>query len=393
MKKILQNRNFFLLWMGQSISSLGTWINFVALNAYIYHVTHSGTIMGIFLLIRLLPSLFFGSLGGILADRFDKRKIMLICDSLRAVIVLAFLFTTRISDFFVLGFLLSALDKIFGASMGAIIPDLVKKEEILEANSLNRMSSSLVTVMGPAVAGALIGFLGYKVAFIIDSASFLWSVLSLILIRMPALPEETSSGTPASLSGEMKEAAGFLAGSTLLLSFLFLRCLDGLGSGTYNTALPVHAETAKIGASFYGYLIACWGGGTFLGSLLTGRFKKMVSSTHLFCASMVLMALGMGGTFHAPLWLLGLLSIFIGGIGDGISSVLFSTLLMESPPRHLRGKIYGTVSAFLYMVVGAGMFLAGLSIDRMKYVHITDAGSLLIIVGTLIVWGLRGKEK
>lgn len=395
MNIILKNRNFFLLWSGQSISGLGTWINFVGLNAYIYHITGSGAILGSFLLIRILPALIFGSLGGILADRLCKRKIMIFCDLLRAVLVLSFLFTKDIFLFFLIGFILSALDKIFMASNGAILPDLVKKEDVLSANSINRMTNSIITVLGPAVGGALIGFCGYKTVFVIDSLSFFVSVATLIFMKKQGSLELKES-EKTDIIAEMKSTFKFLSGSSILLSFTFLRFLDGLGSGSYNTVLPVFASKINIlGGSYYGYLIAFWGLGTFLGSLSTGFLKTKIniSTKNLFCGAMIVMALGMGLTFNFNIAVISLISIFLGGIGDGISSVIFNTILMKAPPKELRGKVFGTISSFLYMVVGIGMLIAGFFIDFVKYVLITNGGTVTIITGTVFVWCITRKEK
>jgi MFS family permease len=388
MNILLKNRNFLLLWTGQSVSGLGTWINFIGLNAYIYHLYGSGRLLGLFLVIRLIPSVFFGSLGGVLADRFDRRKIMLICDALRAIMVLAFIFSTGLTEFFVIGFLLSALDKIFTASFGSMVPDIVKKEDLMQANSLSRMSSSVITVIGPAVGGLLIGFWGYKVVFLVDSLSFVFSVLTLLMIRT-ASKEAAQKKERQPIVQEFRESAIFLAGSILLMSTLFLRFLDGMGSGTYNAVLPVYGlKAVSLKGSFYGYLIAFWGAGTFIGSMaVTFLQKRMkVSLINLYCGAMVVMACGMGLTFRCDLWYCAFLSIFMGGVGDGISSVIFMTFLMEKPPAHMRGKIFGTVSATLYMMVGIGTYVAGLLLDKIKYVHITDVGSLVIVAGTLAVW-------
>lgn len=388
MNTLLKNRNFLLLWAGQSVSGLGTWINYIGLNAYIYHIYGSGKLLGIFLVIRLIPSVFFGSLGGVLADRFDRKTIMLICDSLRAIMVLAFIFSTGLTEFFVIGFLLSALDKIFTASFGSMVPDIVKKDCLMQANSLNRMSSSVITVIGPALGGMLIGFWGYKVVFIVDALSFVFSVTTLLCIRAEVKEAVLKKEHPP-LMQEFRETALFLAGSTLLLTTLFLRFLDGIGSGTYNAVLPVFGlKAVGLKGSFYGYLIAFWGAGTFIGSMAVTFFQKRlkIPLIHLYCGAMVVMAFGMGFTFRFDLWYCAFISIFIGGFGDGISSVIFMTFLMEKPPAHLRGKIFGTVSALLYMMVGIGTYLAGLLLDKIKYVHITDVGSLVIVAGTLAVW-------
>lgn len=377
-----------LLWIGQTVSGSGSWIDFVGLNAYVYHLSGSGKVLGFFLLIRLLPALLFGSLGGIMADRFDRRRILLYCDCARSILVLAFLFTRELYIIYIIGFLLSALDKVFLGSMGAILPDVIEKDEILKANSLRRMSSSLVTVLGPAIGGAIIGLWGFKIVFIIDSCSFFVSVLTLLFIRPPAAAGSPGEKAPDFIE-ELKVTWKFIAGSFLLSTFIILRLLDALGSGAYNTALPVFAsDVSKLGGSFYGYLIAVWGCGTFLGSAAVGFLQRMYKFKveHLFCSAMLLMAAGMGMTFNLNCWYLSMSAIFLGGLGDGVSGVLFTTMLMEAPPRELRGKVFGTVSAVLFMAAGIGMLLAGLMMDYFRYAHITNTGSLFIFASTLILW-------
>ena len=388
MKRLFKNKSFLLLWIGQTVSGFGSWIDFVGLNAYIYKLSGSGKILGFFLLVRLLPALIFGSLGGIMADRFDRRKILLLCDLARGILVLSFLFIKDLYLFFIIGFVLSALDKFFAASMGAILPDVVEKEDLLEANSLRRMSSSFITVIGPAIGGLLIGFWGYRIVFIIDSGSFFISVLTLLFVLSPAVIK-SCEGKPPGIIEELKVTFRFFAGSFLLSSFIVLRLLDSLGSGTYNTALPVFAShISQSGGSYYGYLIATWGCGTFLGSLLVGFLQKMYKCKieHLFCASMLVMSVGMGLTFIMDRLSLSLAAIFLGGIGDGISGVIFTTMLMEEPPRELRGKVFGSVSALFYMLAGLGMLLAGVLMDYTRYYYITSTGSIFIFITTIILW-------
>lgn len=392
MNRLFKNKNFLLLWIGQAVSSAGTWINFVGLNAYVYHVFGSGRILGLFLLIRLLPALLFGSLGGIIADRLDRRKILIVCDFIRGFLVLAFLSTDNLYLYFLIGFLLSALDKVFTASLGALLPDLVERDALMEANSLKRMSQSLVTVLGPALAGLLIGLWGYKVVFIIDSGTFFFSVLTLLLVISPE-PLAVKRLTPEGIREELRVTMRFITGSAIFFLFMLLRVVDGLGSGTYNTALPVFAS--GVAKSFYGYLVASWGCGTFLGSLLVGILQKTYKFKieSLFCGSMLLMALGMGGTFNVQQWIPSLVLIFIGGLGDGVSGVIFTTMMMEEPPREIRGKVFGSVSAIFYMAAGFGMLIGGILIDHFKYSGVTNAGSLFIAISTVVVWGILARNK
>jgi MFS family permease len=393
MWRLLRERNFFLFWSGQGFSEAGSWINFVGLNAYLYHVHNSGRLLALFLVFRLVPALLFGTLGGILADRYDRRKIMIACDLLRCVMVLFFLFARDLVTFFVLGFLLSSLDKIFGAALGAYLPNLVEKERLMEANGLRRMTSSVVTVIGPALAGLVIGLFGYRAVFLVDSGSFLVSVLTLLLIRREA-PRLQPAGKTTGILKDLKGAYLFLAGSPALLAMSLLRMADAFGSGAYNTILPVFARAFSLSmGSFYGFLIAVWGLGCFAGSLLAGRMgADGTRRRRVFFSAVSLMALGMLGCFNSTGWQTALLYIGIGGIGDGISSVIYLSMIMEESPEEMRGRIFGTVNALLHVAVGLGMLLSSFVISSVPAGRIAAAGSLLIIVCGLASWyGLARK--
>ncbi|MFH0802510.1 MAG: MFS transporter [bacterium] len=387
MWRLLRERNFFLFWSGQGFSEVGTWINFVGLNAYLYHVHNSGRLLALFLIFRLLPSILFGTIGGVLADRYDRRKIMILCDLIRCVLVLFFLFAHDLVTFFVLGFLLSSLDKIFGAALGAYLPNLVEKNRLMEANALRRMTSSVVTVIGPALAGLLIGLSGYNVVFLVDSGSFLVSVLTLLFLR-PASTQAPPAGKSPGILKDLKGAYLFMAGKSALIILSLVRMVDALGSGAYNTILPVFAKAFSFSmGSFYGFLIAAWGLGCFAGSLMAGRIKAdEIRRRRIFFSAVSLMAIGMLGCFNSPGWLGALLYIGLGGIGDGISSVIFLSVIMEESPEEMRGKIFGTMNAFLHLAVGLGMLLSSFVIGSVPVGRIAAAGSLFIIVGGLAAW-------
>ena len=398
MRIFTENRKFFFLWIGQFVSSCGGWINYVALNVLLYELTGSGKTLGLFFAVRMLPSLFFGAVGGYLADRFDKRKLMIMCDTVRAVSVLTFIVTKDINIFFIVAFCLSAFDKIYSSCSGSIIPELVKKEDLMKANSYLRVSQSVTTIAGPAVGGFLIGLWGYRNAFIADSCTFIFSVITLLLIS-EYVRTEASTQKKHSIYLEFKETFVFMFSSGAIFYYMILRLFDGLGSGTYNTVMPVFSASIPSEApiftsgSFYAWLLASWGIGTLIGALCTSALNKKIKTTALYCGATLIMAIGMGGTFlvpHSfyffPPCLLCFLSIAIGGFGDGISGVVFNTLLMEKTPRELMGKVFGTVASTIYMICGLGMYIAGICLDIADLKTIIIGGTALIISAVILIW-------
>lgn len=379
-----RNRDFTLLWTGQAVSSCGGWINYVALNVLLYEITGSGSALGIFFAVRTLPSLIFGAAGGFLADRYSKKNLMIICDSVRAIAVLCFIFFREPALFYILGFILSAFDKIYASASLAAVPEIVSRKDLTEANSLSRMSQSLTAIIGPAAGGAIVGFAGYTASFATDSASFLFSVATLLMIGASMRPHMAGESKEGFIA-EFKNAFSFIIASGALLSFLLLRIADGLGSGAYNTALPIFSSIHSEGGCLYGWLVTSWGIGAFLGAAAAGPLSKRIKTVRLYFCSTLLMAAGMGGTFLLPCrtesaapYLLPILSIAAGGFGDGISGVIFSSLLMEKTPREMAGKVFGCVSSLIYMACGAGMYISGAAIDHIPLSVAVIAGTGLI---------------
>ena len=385
MKKLFKNKDFMLLWTGQSISDLGTWINFVGLTLYIYQIFGSGKILGLFMVVRMLPALIFGSLGGYIADRYSCKTVMIICDILRAALVLAFLWTTNLYAFFVIGLLLSALDKVFVAARGAIIPGIVEKEDLMEANSLSRMTHSVITIVGPAIAALLVSKLTYRSVFIVDSLTFVVSFITVLCITS-YVPVPRSS-KQSNFIEEFKDTFRFFGGHLTLMFLTGMRILDATGSGAYNVALPIFSKTlTSLKGSSFGWLIGAWALGEFSGSLSLKHItnKINISKEGIFALSVILMATGMGMTFHTGNLYIAMIVIFFGGFGDGIAGVMFNTELMKESPDNMRGKIFGTTMAMQVTAVALGMAVSGFFLDKFPMRSITDFCSFAIAGGTAL---------
>ena len=384
MRKILKNRNFTLLWLALTVSGMGNWINFIALNLYVHSTFNSGKILGIFMMARMLPALFFGSLGGYLADRYSRRTIMITCDLLRALMVLGFIFSKNIYIFFILGITISALDRIFVAANSSFIPNIVKKEEIMEANSFIRMSLSLITILGCASGGIIFASFPISRVFIIDSLTFVFSVVSIALIKGYAEIKSEGHKKPG-LIASFREAYSFFKSRPSLVFLVAIRLIDAMCSGSYNTSLPLYSKTLNTGSA-YGWLIGIWSAGEFTGAFTVKAISKKIkiSPEKLFTGALIIMAAGMGATFHFKTIYPALITIFIGGLCDGVANILFSTVMMKETPDQLRGKVLGTITSLVITTVSLGMAGAGAFLDTYKLNMITDTSSILIIAGVII---------
>lgn len=370
------------------ISRIGTWIDFIGLTLYVHSIFGSGKILGTFLMARMLPSIFFGPLGGYLADRYSRKTILITCDILRAILVLCFILTKDIYIFFTIGIILSAIDKIFTAAHTPFLSNIIHKEEIMEANSIMKMAYSLVSITGCFAGALVVSYLNFHWIFIVDSVSFVISIICTVLIVQ--INTDIKQKEKQSFSEEYRESLSFLKTQPFMLFLIILKMIDALGSGSYNTGIPLFSKDFSMPrGSAYGWLIGAWSAGEFTGSFITTYLgKKNIRQDYFFCIAELIMALGMGLTFHCDIIYIAMASIFLGGLGDGISNILFYTVLMKDTPDKMRGKIIGTVSSFLVTNLALGMAIAGFFIDTYKIRTITDFSTgiilLCIITGTIL---------
>lgn len=369
-----------------TVSRIGSWIDFIGLNLYVYNTFGSGKILGTFLMARMLPSILFGPLGGYISDHYSRRNIMIICDTVRAFLVIGFIFTKDIFTFFAIGIMLSAIDKIYTAANNAFLPDIVEKEELMEANSIIKMTGSTVTILGAMAGGIIVSSLNFSWIFIIDSMTFVFSIICVILISNFKEIEKRDKKTETPWK-EFRDTLVFLKNHGSILFIIIIKLIDALGSGAYNTALPLCSKVLGISrGGAYGWLIAAWSAGEFTGSLLTKYISKKfnIAPEKFFSISIIIMALGMGCTFHFKSLYPAMASIFIGGFGDGLSNVVFFTVLMKDTPDNMRGKIIGTVASLIVSTVAAGMAISGFFMDKNFNVLITDVSTGFILVSVLL---------
>src|SRR5258706_11326660 len=190
------NRSFRQVWLGHVVSQLGDWVDTIALCTIILNLTGSGRAVGLLLVARFVPSFLVGSLSGVVADRFNRRSIMIISDLLRAVVVLGFLFVRRADQLWIIYFLTVvqlALSTFFEPAKTAIIPSIVSDRELVAANAISSVTWSAMLTIGAAIGGVVTGWFGTDVAFILDSMTYLLSAALITSVRIPKRPPREKS--------------------------------------------------------------------------------------------------------------------------------------------------------------------------------------------------------
>ncbi|MGI9069582.1 MAG: MFS transporter [Pyrinomonadaceae bacterium] len=369
------NRGFRQLWLGQVVSQLGDWFNTIALYTIILDLTGSGRDIGLLLVARFLPSFIFGSLSGVVADRFSRRSIMIISDLLRALVVLGFLFVRRADQLWILyslTVLQLGLSTFFEPAKTAVIPSIVFDRELVAANAISSVTWSIMLTLGAFVGGVVTGWFGSDVAFILDALTYLLSAALIASVRFPKrAPRAKSKFTISRILGitETIEGVRYVKHWPRVLALLLVKPAWGLGGGVL-TLLAVFGEkvfpVGNSAATGIGVLFAARGIGTAVGPIVARRIsgdgkRRMQNSIGIafLISGVFYMAFGAATSFVVALIVLG-----VAHTGGSILWVFSTVLLQRAVEDNFRGRVFAAELALLTLTMAVSNYATGELLDR-----------------------------
>ncbi len=357
-----RHRNFRLFFTGQFISLIGTWMQTVAVSWLVYRLTGSSMALGLVGFVTHLPVFILGLWGGSLADRGDKRRLLVITQAaaMGQALALAALTLTGTATVWLVGALAMVLGVINAVDMPtrqAFVVDMVGKEDLHNAIALNSSMFNSARVLGPTLAGLLVAAVGEGWCFFINGVSYLAVIASLLLMRLPPTPAASDRTRPR---GYTLEALRFAWGDRPMRSILAGLCLTSLFGAAYMILLPVVVDSILgQGARGLGFLTAATGVGSVVAALALAIKRESKGLDTLRVAAgigfgLVLFAFSLSRTF----WLSMLLAP-----GLGFCLILFfaaaNTMLQLRSPDALRGRIMALYAITLVGMAPFGSLLAG----------------------------------
>ncbi len=229
--ELLKKKNFLLLMLGKIVSLIGSEMQGFALSLYVLKITGSATIFASVLSITIIPKLILGPIAGVLVDWFDRKKIIVYFDMLSGLTIgiYAILFMVNgvlsIGSIYVLSILLSLLSLIFQPAIRTIIPSIVKKEELVDANGINSIIMNIGSLMAPALAGILFGTYGLLAILIINSISFILSSISEMFITIPKGNKKPEKINMKSFVSDFSQGIKFIKNKKIIISIISLSCI------------------------------------------------------------------------------------------------------------------------------------------------------------------------
>ena len=397
----LAGRDFRLLFTGETISLLGDQFHFVALAWLTLELTGSGLALGSVLLVAGLPRAVLVLFGGVAADRFSPRTIMLVSNALRAVVVatlaaLVFTGQTELWMLFILAFVFGVVDAFFWPAQGAMLPMLVSEDELPGANGLMQGSQQLTGLLGPALAGILVAAVGTAWAFGIDAVSFAVAALALAFI---------TGGRRRTLIGEHQP--GVLRTIAIGLSFVWrdpaIRSLILL-SAVLNFALngPITVGMAWLannrfegGAQTYGFILAAFGGGALLGAIVAGSLGRVAQLGWLTIAGSVVMGVAVGLIALATSEIVVMVLALAIGLAVGFLNVRIVAWLQARTPADMIGRVMSLVMIGGVALSPISMAASGVPVDVGAATSMFGVAGALIVVTALagVAWGVPAQMR
>ena len=351
-----RHRDFRRFWIGLTISVTGTWMQNAAQAWLVYQLTKSPLYLGIVGACGSLPILLLSLPGGVIADRFSKHRIVFVTQTLAAVqaLVLALLVYTgvvRVWHVMAMAAMLGVINAFDMPTRQSMVMDLVEREDIFNAVSLNSSAFNSGRVIGPSVAGVLLATAGMAGCFLINALSFVPLIVILTAIR----PRPTPMRVNGSMVDSIRDGVRWVRGQPVARALLIMTTAASLFGMPYATLMPLFAQDIfHTGPRGYGFLMSA----PAIGALLAAG--TMTAIGHRFRLGAIT---AMGALFFpiallllsvAPTYAIAVAFLFLIGLGMMSFNATSNTMLQKSPPAELRGRVMG-----LRSFVFAGMAPAG----------------------------------
>jgi MFS family permease len=385
----LRHRNFRLLWSGQLVSVTGTMMQTAAI---LWHVSvlvnpaHKGLALGLVGLVRVVPIVTFSLISGVVADVLDRRRLMLLTQAAMAVLAgllawLTFRGLTLVWPIYVLSALTSAAGAFDAPARQALVPNLVPREHLPNALSLNTIVFQAASVTGPSLAGLTIATLGIGWAYLVNALSFVAVIVGLLLMRgVRGAAEPGSSEISVKAAGE---GLRFVFSSPMIRSTMLLDFFATFFSSA-TALLPIFAQDIlRVGAQGYGWLYAAPAAGALVASVAMVRLVDVIDRRGLT----LLWAVGVYGVatvvfgFSRSFWLtFGCLAVT--GAADTVGMVFRNVIRQLETPDHLRGRMTGVNMVFFMGGPQLGELEAGMVANWFGAVASVVSGGLCSIFST-----------
>jgi CRP-like cAMP-binding protein/sugar phosphate permease len=378
---LFRKRDFSLLWVAQLVSTVGSSLTDLAAGILVYRITGSALSVGLMLMASAVPSLVVGLLAGVAVDRYDRKKIMIATDLVRAGLVasIPFLISFNVAFLYLIVLVASGVKQFFDPAQQSVLPDVASEEELAAANAFLSISSFGSTAIGFAAAG-LLASISLDLAFWFDAATFIVSAACILFVRIApnAAPEATNV---RAVVENLRAGIRTLIDTPILRSTMLVFTPVLFAFGLWNVLLLPFAVKTLGGSEFqYGLQEGLTSLAFVAGSLIMARYiDRLAPGTWIVIS---LAAMGVAGIFYATAQdiTIAILYVMISGFMQPPSSISRSLILQRNTPREFRGRVFSAFFVSRNVLFLLGMVAAGLA-DVIE-IRLLIAASAVILIGS-----------
>lgn len=398
--RVFKNRNFLKLWAGHGISTFGDMVTFLAIPMIVYNLTGSKSALSLSVLVRVIPVLLIGPFAGALVDRLDRKNIMIYSDLLRAVLTLVLILSPDkylLTTIYVVVFLKSLIGIFFGPAFNSSIPAIIKKGDLMSANSIFGVTGNILQFASPLVGGALITVFGPRSVLLVDMVSFIISAIALYFINIPKRQEDARKLiTPRLLLSDIGEGLRFMVNSKYLTIIMITTMITQFGQGFISPLwLPYVVEGLQRPAADFSRLVAMQGLGSVIGTtviLLIGvkkskSYKLLYSIFTLMTGITIFMQIT---TLNFNIFIIWgtLVGVFISGMG-----ISTQTITQHVAKNEMLGRVSSTMNIINQVFMATAVAIAGVMGNQLSTRILFIMACSIWLVGCVIGSGLMISNK
>ncbi|MFN8375401.1 MAG: MFS transporter [Anaerolineae bacterium] len=407
------NRNFASLWLAQVISLAGDWFNTITLSTLVVRYSNnSGLAISLFFLARFVPTLLLSPYAGVLVDRFNRKRLLIYSNVLRAFIVMGFLLATtadRLWLIYVLSVLQFTVAAVFEPAQSALIPRLVEEKDLIVANTLSSVTWSALLSIGAIIGGIVASIFGSGFALAFDAVTFAVGALLISGIQVPVSKRQAEVepaaqlnisvqdwGTEASKKpahhGSFREGLQYLAKHPSTIAVMLVK--GGNSLGNVDTLMTIFATQIFVlgndGQLSLGYMYSAFGVGAVVGPLIINRFNdgSVRKMRRLVTVGFVLALLGWLVLSSAGMLWIALAALFIRAMGGSVNWTYSSVIIQKTVPDRFLGRVFALDMAVFQLATVLSTIVHGALVDALgsEYVRHIALGTAGVALIPLLLW-------
>lgn len=345
LSKILSNWDFFMVSMGHFISRAGDSIDVVAYSIMVYRLTGSTLVMGTLLAINAMPSLLLGPFAGVMIDRWPKKKIIILGDLGRAILVgftaiLYFLGYIQVYHLYIFTLFNSIFEIFSSSARGILTVIMVEREDIGTTQAFWSTGETLASIIGTGCAAAIIALFGISGAILLDSITFLVAMLFTLISKIPKIENNNSPLTLINFINEFKEGISFISHNNMLKFVIILSIISTFVFGPIDILFPKYStDVIKAGETGFSYITLLFSIGILIGALLLGQIKNRIQSKHIIIVSFIFLGIAYAALSLAKVLLQAVTVGFIMGIFAAFLMITIDVIIKKSVPPNILGRV------------------------------------------------------